>query len=741
MSDRDPDLDFEPISPNPYIVGNPVRDPAMFFGRESEFELIQRRFQAAPHGGLIVFCGERRSGKTSILFQILQGRLGESFVPVLIDMQSMAVDNEIDFLGRIAAEIIEAVGPEARVDPPDFSVSSKPSVGFHRFVENLIRRFPSRRLILLFDEYELFENKIESGVLTEDVLNILSSLMESRCVFLVFTGSQHLEQRKHSYWKILPKSIYRPISFLQPEDTRRLIRRPVEGRVTYDAGVVDAILRLTSGQPFYVQAICQSLVDSLNEKRTCTVTAEILLDVVQSIVENAFPQMIFLWDGLEPDERLVLALAAEVLTGEDHYVTAEDLFARERVARYHLDLTPARVCSALEALFKRELLKKDSKQPPGYAFRMDLWRFWIRRMHSVWQVMRELGIEVHRGSAKGGRPSRTVVGLALAGLAVILVGGGLMVAFLVRQPARSHPNAQVTADAGMASYWLMVAPVQAGIFREGVAVGTGEYRDTVPVGQDIRFRIVATGYRDTTCIVRATSGLPLSNRITLRPLRGDLEIRTDPSGASVWVDGVPRGPSPVIARGLEVTSAHAVRVMAEGRTEETRSVTIRADTLTSLHLALSHLVASVEITTFPTGAGILVDSQLRGASPVRIADLALGRHSIRATADGYRPRDTTLVIPSGHTRVDLVLVEEPPGILEIQGDVPVRMYVNDRLVAENLPNSGSLQLHPGMQALRIVFLSGQAETVSVQVAPAEHVVYDFTRRLVTGRHAVGDRKP
>jgi hypothetical protein len=37
-----------------------------------------------------VFCGERRSGKTSILFQILNGRLGERFLPVLVDMQILA---------------------------------------------------------------------------------------------------------------------------------------------------------------------------------------------------------------------------------------------------------------------------------------------------------------------------------------------------------------------------------------------------------------------------------------------------------------------------------------------------------------------------------------------------------------------------------------------------------------------------------------------------------------------------
>src|SRR6185436_19714258 len=98
MTPAPPTTPFTPIAPNPFIVGNPVRDRAMFFGRETEFELVRKRFQDSNHGGLLVFCGERRSGKTSILFQILDKRLGPDFIAVLIDMQSMAVGSEIEFL-------------------------------------------------------------------------------------------------------------------------------------------------------------------------------------------------------------------------------------------------------------------------------------------------------------------------------------------------------------------------------------------------------------------------------------------------------------------------------------------------------------------------------------------------------------------------------------------------------------------------------------------------------------------
>jgi len=54
-----------------------------------------------------VFCGERRSGKTSILFQILNGCLGERFLPVLVDMQILAGIRD-DSLSESTAEDLDS---------------------------------------------------------------------------------------------------------------------------------------------------------------------------------------------------------------------------------------------------------------------------------------------------------------------------------------------------------------------------------------------------------------------------------------------------------------------------------------------------------------------------------------------------------------------------------------------------------------------------------------------------------
>ena len=95
---------FKPIQ-NPYIVGNPIKSEKMFYGRDDDFQFIKTKLEDGKKSYIIVLCGERRSGKTSILFQILSGRLGENFIPVLVDMQTMAgLKNELEFFEKFAQE-------------------------------------------------------------------------------------------------------------------------------------------------------------------------------------------------------------------------------------------------------------------------------------------------------------------------------------------------------------------------------------------------------------------------------------------------------------------------------------------------------------------------------------------------------------------------------------------------------------------------------------------------------------
>jgi ligand-binding sensor domain-containing protein len=421
---------FQPIEPNPYLVGNPIRTEKMFYGREDDFRYVRTKLEAASQGVLIVFCGERRAGKSSILYQVSNGRLGERFIPVFVDLQEMVVSSDSEFFARVARLIGECVtranrraasvaaggaasdisssgetsfsGAGAARSSSDSSASSGSGISvpqfdgrnpypiFLDFLDDVLAGIGDRTLLVMMDEYELMEGKVDDGKLSPELFTFLAGLMDNKeRLALIFTGSRRLEERDKKYWReLLRRSLFRKVGFLSENDTMRLITDPVADRVVYGRGVTDVIYRLTAGQPFYTQVICQNMVDYLNEHEQNWLTLADLTHVIQEIIDNPLPQMIYSWDGLSDDEKLVLSLLAEVLPDGNDYAPAADLRASVKTNEYPVNLSETTIRLTLEEMFRRELLEKDAAD--GFRFKMDLFRLWIRRSHSIWQVVKEV---------------------------------------------------------------------------------------------------------------------------------------------------------------------------------------------------------------------------------------------------------------------------------------------------------------------------------------------------------------
>jgi hypothetical protein len=388
-----PEVTFQPIYPNPYIVGNPIRSREMFFGRVDEFRFIERALENGQKTALIVLFGERRSGKSSILYQILNGQLDAAFLPIFVDMQIMAgITDEAEFFGRIIADTAKMLGKNDLARSPHAlqADAPNPTEAFRRFLRTLKESFPHRSILLLIDEYEILEAKIAEGCLSPNVLPFFAGLLETERISFVFTGSKRLEAHDQTLWggELLQKATSRKISFLTKDDTARLITEPLAGKVTFSPEVISHIYTLTAGQPFYTQLICQNLVYHLNEVKKRRVESADLYAVVENILENPPPQMIFNWSEHSSERKLTLSLLAELSGEAGVFLSAGDISRGISKNKLEIDLSRAQLNSTLAELFQDEhVLQRDQK----YSFRLDLFRRWIRHDHNIWQVKKEIG--------------------------------------------------------------------------------------------------------------------------------------------------------------------------------------------------------------------------------------------------------------------------------------------------------------------------------------------------------------
>jgi PEGA domain-containing protein len=128
---------------------------------------------------------------------------------------------------------------------------------------------------------------------------------------------------------------------------------------------------------------------------------------------------------------------------------------------------------------------------------------------------------------------------------------------------------------------------------------------------------------------------------------GTLNIATSPSGSDIFVDGQPRGSSPL----LLAVSAGAHEIVAE----RPRYAPARAHIDGGGRVKLTHErpVATLRVTSAPTGATVELDGDFAGATPIDLVCSAYENHRVQLELDGHvRHRHLYLKPPVGNIAVE-----------------------------------------------------------------------------------------
>ena len=714
MTPPDDSRAFERIE-NPYYTGAPVRGSQVFFGREDQFSYVKQRLLAEREGIVLLFVGGRRCGKSSIMYQILDGRLGDQFLPVFIDMQGPGLVGDAGFLARLADFFIEAVDDERLVrEYYDFE-QGNPIVTFDRLLGDAKQIFPDRRMVFMVDEAELLHKKVEEDEISGNVLTYMASILESRQVSFFFTGSPGLGDVTGESWqRLLGKGDYREISFLSEQDTARLVQEPVAGSVRYDAGTVEAIRELTHGHPFYTQIICSNVVDYLNGVQENALNSEGLDEVVGTIVNNPPPQLVYEWEDFSQQERIVLSLLSEVSDGPDNPVSPEEMLQAVEVNEYPLDLKGDALRITLEALYESNVL--DRTDEGNYYLLVDLMRRWIRRNRSIWRLLEET--EPKKTSSVLWRGVAAASILAVVALVIWLSRG----TDEATSPGQALPPPLTTGD-----LWIVEYPVGARILVDGEQRDLPEtptiLRDldqgphTVVIQHNDHYDLEMAVMIDTVK-VDTVNGM-------LQRRQGYLTVSSVPPGVRLAIQGDTSVDTTVPSGGLKLmklsTGEYRIEATKAGYRREIQQVGIRDLAETTLEFSLPADVGDVEVASTPTRARVLVDGEDTGErTPTRLASLASGPHDLRLVLDDHEGKDTTVTVRYGKTvAVELTLVQKAAVVELISTPSGAHIYINDAdTVWDQTPVVGR-GLAPALYKFRFVLEGHHEQTIRQALAAGE----------------------
>ncbi len=376
---------------NPYIAGSPVKDAAMFFGREDVYAWLRQHLRGVYHHNAIVLYGERRSGKTSILYQMKEKLGDDSYIPILLDLQGMSLEGMAGSLWEVARKLVlalrgvEGIPPLERPLRQDFE--KDPFLYFEDvFLPPILSALGRRSLLLMFDEANRLAEKVASKDLPPDVFDYLRSLIQqaTQVNFLFCLGSR-LEANARGSSQLFNLAVYRKISFLERDFAEALITQPAANYYRLTQPAIERILQLTSGQPYYTQLLCHNLFIRWAKNKPAQLNLADVEAVLPDVIEQGTPNFQFVWEDSTAVERAVLAALADRLP---HYHAGVMRRVLERTL-HESGLYPpgGDVTSGLRQLFERDVI---NDQEP-YFFRVALMQQWVSKFRRLEWVREELG--------------------------------------------------------------------------------------------------------------------------------------------------------------------------------------------------------------------------------------------------------------------------------------------------------------------------------------------------------------
>ncbi|KYK29061.1 MAG: hypothetical protein AYK19_20170 [Theionarchaea archaeon DG-70-1] len=378
---------FSPTA-NPYYTGIPVKDEPMFFGRENVFESLKRELIISDRNSAIILHGENKIGKTSILFQIEKGKLnlGPEFIPVYINMNSMIVYSDYEFLSTLASliqEVIKSYQIQMPIVP--FEKRENPYLYFKDdFLRNVINFIREKRILFLIDEYEAIERKIIEKRLSKDIFTFLKSVVEHESKLnFILAGSKKIEKFENSdeWVQALGASVYKKISFLKKEDAAKLIRGPVAEKIWYTNRAVKELLELSGCHPYILQYFCFNLVSLLNGTSRYTVDIKEVKTIAQNMIEDPPLPMILLWNNFTQDQKILVSLLSESIQKRGGSIHQERIIAE--LEKRNIELLRDRI-TVLDDLVDKDILRRKRYK---YSFCVDIFRRFVAEHHPLLRVL------------------------------------------------------------------------------------------------------------------------------------------------------------------------------------------------------------------------------------------------------------------------------------------------------------------------------------------------------------------
>lgn len=404
--------EFEKIE-NPYAAyaeGGVVGNAEMFYGREELIENMALAIQEShTQSKCVLVFGQKRSGKSSVLYH-LKELLQKDKNLLILDLENIAAiigedlnqigDSKTSLLNQILKSILTELeyAIEDQVDkgfvPLDIPIPSDQEFYTHpnpqQYFVDTFKSFKRQlskqegwsdvRVVLLIDEFQYIYARIVDGKIPESFMQSWKALLQANYFHAVLVGQDVMPKFKARFPNEFGTTQDERVTYLKPDDARKLIDEPIriggkQGESRYREQAIGRILELTAGSPFYIQMLCNRLVEYMNVKHAGLVTEADVEQVKNELIQDVNAL------GLDKFDNLINSgdTSADAISDEDALKVLKAIADNSsRTDPCHRDRisceTSSPVDTILDDLEKRDVVKRHEQ---SYQIQVGLFKEWL----------------------------------------------------------------------------------------------------------------------------------------------------------------------------------------------------------------------------------------------------------------------------------------------------------------------------------------------------------------------------
>lgn len=402
---------------SPYITGKPVFATEMFFGRRKELGELIQLLMGQYQDKVIAIWGNRRVGKTSLLVQLQTGNpellkvptlsnLRESYIPIIIDFERFAPTTQAYLIyHKICTEIYRKIS-----DIELFPLEEIPIEVFDKypadtliddFMYKVIRGLKSsnKKVLLLMDE---FDNLIKIGGEEKGIFGFIRELINkyNDNIGFIFVGADEMVEMMRKYAnRLYSMANTLEIPNLSEEDARRLILEPMKRsnpQFIWPENAVKQIINLTDKHPYYIQVLCDSIVQVLIRGKRLRVTTVDVQNMAHKLSTDRgselFGELSKMFTSLKTPAKIVLTAIANLTTTEQidkSWVTSG--LVEQEIQKYSERFPAALIIGVLLELKEKNILlyRGGNDAEMEYSFRVPLLRFHVSEHLKMRDLLKE----------------------------------------------------------------------------------------------------------------------------------------------------------------------------------------------------------------------------------------------------------------------------------------------------------------------------------------------------------------